>query len=150
MDKEKRSKTKKRTKDLLDKLDRQFGKALKGSAKKKTEGKQQSAQVNSKAPILGDSRATVPEQRQSESQSMLLNRSDQENENDHSVVGHQVIIRGRVVVFNDKGTLCSIPLHMQRDIYRQTPHIKGSEMVSSIIYQNPKERSVRQLSPIYA
>lgn len=93
---------------------------VKGSAKKKTEGKQQSAQVNSKAPILGDSRATVPEQRQSESQSMLLNRSDQENENDHSVVGHQVIIRGRVVVFNDKGTLCSIPLHMQRDIYRQT------------------------------
>ena len=84
---------------------------VKGSAKKKTEGKQQSAQVNSKAPILGDSRATVPEQRQSESQAMLLNRSDQENENDHSVVGHQVIIRGRVVVFNDVSVKVNVAAH---------------------------------------
>lgn len=93
---------------------------VKSAAKKKTEEKQQSIQAKSKSPILGNSRETVPEQREPESQSMLLNQSDQKNENDHSVVGHQVIIRGRVVVFNDKSTLCSIPLSMQRDVYRQT------------------------------
>ena len=93
---------------------------MKSATKNKTGEKKQSTQIQSKAPILANPKETVPEPKQSESHSMLLNLSAPKNESVHSAFGHQVIMRGRTVVFDDRSTLCSIPLNMQRDVYRQT------------------------------
>lgn len=133
MDKSKRVKTKKKTKDILAKLDRQFGKAVQTIEKKKNQ-----PDGSHGVPLP---KSTFVKENEKGMESIPIRQQNMEPIQQSKSLSpiptpsllNSVNFRGRVVSFNEECKLRAIPLPLQREVYKQTPNVSGTDMISAII-----------------